>query len=149
MEVYVDNNATTKVDEEVLNAMLPYLKESFANPSSLYESGKQTRLAIDKARDNVAKLLNAKIDEIIFTASATESNVTAIMSAARNCNGKKRIITSKMEHASVLETMNYLETQGFEIVYLDVDDKGKIKIDDLKNAINDDTFLITAGWKSG
>ncbi len=143
MEVYVDNNATTKVDEDVLNEMLPYLKESFANPSSLYESGKQTKKAINKARSNVAKLLNAEDSEIIFTASATESNVTAIMSAARNSNGKKRIITSKMEHASILETMNYLETRGFEIIYLEVDDKGRINIEDLKNAINEDTFLIT------
>ena len=142
MEVYVDNNATTKVDEDVLNEMLPYLKENFANPSSLYEKGKQTRRAVNKARSSVAKLLNAEEDEIIFTASATESNVTAIMSAARNSNGKKRIITSKMEHASVLETMNYLETQGFEIVYLDVDEQGRISTEDLKNAINDDTFLI-------
>ncbi len=142
MEVYVDNNATTKVDEDVLNEMLPYLKESFANPSSLYESGKQTRNAINNARTNVAKLLNAEDDEIIFTASATESNVTAIMSAARNSNGKKRIITSKMEHASILETMNYLESIGFDIVYLDVDDKGRISSEDLKNAINEDTFLI-------
>lgn len=142
MEVYVDNNATTKVDEDVLNEMIPYLKESFANPSSLYESGKQTRKAINNARTNVAKLLNAEDDEIIFTASATESNVTAIMSAARNSNGKKRIITSKMEHASILETMNYLESIGFDIVYLDVDDKGRISSEDLKNAINEDTFLI-------
>lgn len=142
MEVYVDNNATTKVDEDVLNEMLPYLKESFANPSSLYESGKQTRNAINNARTNVAKLLNAEDDEIIFTASATESNVTAIMSAARNSKGKKRIITSKMEHASILETMNYLESIGFDIVYLDVDDKGRISSEDLKNAINEDTFLI-------
>ena len=142
MEVYVDNNATTKVDEDVLNEMLPYLKEDFANPSSLYEKGKQTRAAVNKARSSVAKLLNAEEDEIIFTASATESNVTAIMSAARNSNGKKRIITSKMEHASILETMNYLETQGFDIVYLDVDEKGRISPEDLKKAINDDTFLI-------
>ena len=142
MEVYVDNNATTKVDEDVLNEMLPYLKESFANPSSLYESGKQTRNAINNARTNVAKLLNAEDDEIIFTASATESNVTAIMSAARNSKGKKRIITSKMEHASILETMNYLETIGFDIVYLEVDDKGRISSEDLKNAINENTFLI-------
>ena len=142
MEVYVDNNATTKVDEDVLNEMLPYLRDSFANPSSLYESGKQTRKAINNARTNVAKLLNAEDDEIIFTASATESNVTAIMSEARNSNGKKRIITSKMEHASILETMNYLESIGFDIVYLDVDDKGRISSEDLKNAINEDTFLI-------
>ena len=142
MEVYVDNNATTKVDEDVLNVMLPYLKESYANPSSLYDSGKQTRKAINEARCNIAKMLNAKDKEIIFTASATESNVTAIMSAARNSNGKKRIITSKMEHASILETMNYLETQGFDIIYLEVDDKGRINPEDLKKAINDDTFLI-------
>ena len=142
MEVYIDNNATTKVDEDVLNEMLPYLKDSFANPSSLYESGKQTRKAINNARTNVAKLLNAEDDEIIFTASATESNVTAIMSAARNSNGKKRIITSKMEHASILETMNYLESIGFDIVYLDVDDKGRISSEDLKNAIHENTFLI-------
>ena len=82
-----------------------------------------------------SKMLNAEEKEIIFTASATESNVTAIMSAARNSNGKKRIITSKLEHASILETMNYLETQGFDIVYLDVDDKGRISTEDFKKAI--------------
>ena len=142
MEVYLDNNATTKVDEDVLNEMLPYLKESFANPSSLYEAGQRTRMAVNDARTTVAKLINADDSEIIFTASATESNVTAIMSAARNSNGKKRIITSKIEHASILETMNYLETQGFDIFYLDVDEDGKIKTEDLEKAINDDTFLI-------
>ena len=126
MEVYVDNNATTKVDEDVLEVMLPYLKENFQNPSSLYETGKKTRAAVNKARESVARLLNAEEDEIIFTASATESNVTAIMSAARNSNGKKRIITSKVEHASIIETMRYLETQGFDVVYLDVDEKGRI-----------------------
>ena len=143
MEIYLDNNATTKIDEEVLNEMIPYLKENFANPSSLYESGISARKAIDNARNNIAKLINSLDEEIIFTSSSTESNVTAIMSAVRNSNGKKRIITSKLEHASVLETMKYLEKIGYDIVYLDVDLEGKINIEEYKKYINDDTFLVT------
>ena len=108
-EIYLDNNATTKVADEVYNAMLPYLKEEFGNPSSTYSIGREVKEAITKSRENVAKLLNANPDNIIFTSCGSESNVTAIMSVVKNNPNKKHIITTSVEHASIIETMNDLE----------------------------------------
>lgn len=140
--IYLDNNATTKVDEEVFNAMLPYLKENFGNPSSIYSIGKEVKKAIAKARKNVAKLLNADESEIIFTSCASESNVSAIMNAIRNNPDKKHMITTKVEHASVMETMKYLEEQGYKITYLSVDECGRLDLEEIKNAITPQTCLI-------
>lgn len=125
-KIYLDNNATTKCDEEVLNAILPYLKEQFGNPSSTYSFGKEVRDEITNARRKVAELLNADESEIIFTSCASESNVVAIMSAVRNYPEKKHIITTKVEHASIMETMKYLESIGYNITYLSVDNLGRI-----------------------
>lgn len=141
--IYFDNNATTKCDEEVLNAMLPYLNEKYGNASSIYSFGRDVKEQIDVSRKNIAKLLNADKDEIIFTGSASESNVTAIMSAVKNNPDKRRIITTSVEHASIMETMKYLEKQGYDIVYLSVDSNGRINLEELKNSINKDTLLIT------
>lgn len=142
LKIYLDNNATTKCDEEILNAMLPYLKENFGNPSSLYSFSKDVKDKVTEARKNVAKLLNAKESEIIFTSCASESNVSAIMNAVKNNPTKKHIITTKVEHASVMETMKYLEIQGYEITYLSSDNKGRIDLTELKNSIKKDTLLI-------
>lgn len=142
-EIYLDNNATTKCDEEVLNAMLPYLKEDYGNPSSTYSFGKQVKEEISKARKNVAKLLNAEENEIIFTSCASESNVTAIMNAIRIYPQKKHIITTKVEHASIMETMKYLESLGYKITYLSVNSLGQIDLEKLKNSITNNTCLIT------
>lgn len=141
-EIYLDNNATTKVDERVLDAMLPYLKESYGNPSSTYSFGTNVKDKINEARNNVAKLINADSSEIIFTSCASESNVTAIMNAIRNNKQKKHIITTKVEHASILETMKYLEDNGYDVTYLNVDDKGRLNINELRDAIREDTCLI-------
>lgn len=141
-EVYLDNNATTKCDENVLNSMLPYLKEDYGNPSSLYSFSKDVKEKIVEARRNVAELLNAEESEIIFTSCASESNVSAIMNAVRNNPNKKHIITTKVEHASILETMKYLESIGYDITYLSVDEKGRLDINELKKSINKDTFLL-------
>lgn len=141
-EVYLDNNATTKCDEEVLNAMLPYLKEDYGNPSSLYSFSKHVKEKIVEARRSVAELLNAEESEIIFTSCASESNVSAIMNAVRNNPNKKHIITTKVEHASIIETMKYLEDIGYDITYLSVDGKGKIDINELEKSIKNDTFLL-------
>lgn len=141
-EIYLDNNATTKCDEEVLNAMLPYLKEVYGNPSSTYSFGKQVKEEISKARKNVAKLLNAEENEIIFTSCASESNVTAIMNAVRINPQKKHIITTKVEHASIMETMKYLESLGYEITYLSVNSFGQIDLEELKKSITNNTCLI-------
>lgn len=142
LKIYLDNNATTKCDEEILNAMLPYLKENFGNPSSLYSFSKDVKDKVTEARKNVAKLLNARESEIIFTSCASESNVSAIMNAVKNNPTKKHIITTKVEHASVMETMKYLEIQGYEITYLSSDNKGRIDLTELKNSIKKDTLLI-------
>ncbi len=141
-EIYLDNNATTKVDEEVLKAMLPYLQEDYGNPSSLYSLGLKVKDKINDARSNVAKLINASASEIIFTSCASESNVTAIMNAIRSDEKKKHIITTGIEHASIMETMKYLETKGYEVTYLNVDSFGRIDLEELRNAIREDTVLI-------
>lgn len=141
--IYLDNNATTKVDEEVLNAMLPYLKNEYGNPSSIYSFGKEIKEEITKARKKVAKLLNADDNEIIFTSCASESNITAIMNAVKNYPNKKHIITTKVEHASIIETMKHLESMGYDITYLSVDKSGRIDLKELEKSITSDTFLIT------
>ena len=141
-KIYFDNNSTTKCEKEVLSAMLPYLEEEYGNPSSIYSFGKNVKEKITEARKYVADLLNANLNEIIFTSCASESNVTAIMNAVKNNPDKKHIITTKLEHASVLETMKYLEKIGYQITYLTIDEQGRINIDELKDAINENTCLI-------
>ncbi len=141
-KIYLDNNATTKCDEEVLNVMLPYLSDKYGNPSSTYSFGRDVKNEITKARENVAKLLNASEDEIIFTSCASESNVTAIMSAIKNYPKKRHIITTKVEHASIIETMKYLESIGYDVTYLSVDKFGKINLQELENSITESTCLI-------
>lgn len=141
-DIYFDNNATTKVDEKVLEAMMPYLKEDYGNPSSTYFFGKKVKEEIINAKKNIAKLLNAKISEIIFTSCASESNVTAIMNAIKLNPNKKHIITTSVEHASILETMKYLEKTGYNITYLSVDKFGKISMEELEQSITNDTCLI-------
>ena len=141
--IYLDNNATTKVDDNVLNVMLPYLKEEYGNPSSNYSFGKSVKDEVNKARSNIAKLLNATPDDIIFTSCGSESNVSAIMSSIKANPDKKHIITTKVEHASIMETMNYLEKQGYKITYLNVDKSGKLNLNELKESITSDTCLIS------
>lgn len=142
-KIYLDNNATTKCDENVLSTMLPFLKEEYGNPSSIYSFGGHTKEAINNSRKHIAKLLNAEENEIIFTSCASESNQTAIMSAIRNNPNKKHIITTSVEHASIIETMKYLEGIGYKITYLQVDESGKLNLEELKKAITQDTCLIT------
>lgn len=142
--IYVDNAATTKVDSEVLKAMLPYLSEEYGNPSSIYSLGRNTKKAIEEAREKVAKVLNAKTNEIYFTAGGSESDNTALKGVAY-ANRKKgnHIITSKIEHPAILDTCKFLEKEGFDITYIDVDENGIIKLDELEKAITDKTILIS------
>ena len=142
-KIYLDNNATTRTDDEVLSAMLPYLKEEFGNPSSTYSFGKNVKDEINKARGNIARLLNADIDNIVFTSCGSESNVSAIMSAIRVNPNKKHIITTKVEHASIIETMKFLENQGYTITYLNVDSNGRLDLCELSDSIEPDTCLIS------
>lgn len=142
-KIYLDNNATTKVNEEVLKVMMPYLKEEYGNPSSIYSFGRGVSDEIKKSRKAVAELLNANENELIFTSCGSESNVSAIMNAIHQNPNKKHIITTKVEHASIMETMKYLETIGYHITYLSVDKLGKINLKKLEKSINNDTVLIT------
>ncbi len=143
-ETYLDNSATTRLDETVLNEMLPYLKEYYGNASSIYSLGRESKKAIEDAREKIAKVLNCRADEIYFTSGGSESDNTAIKGIARaNKNKGKHIITSKIEHLAVLDTCRELEKEGFEVTYLNVDSKGRIDIQELKNLIREDTILIS------
>ncbi|UCD14715.1 MAG: cysteine desulfurase NifS [Thermoplasmatales archaeon] len=144
----MDYASTTKVDKEVIDAILPFFSEYFGNPLSLHLFGRIVHEALDQSRKKIADLLNAKEDEIIFTAGGTESDNIAIKGAAyqnKNKRGSKgpHIITSAIEHPAVLETCKHLEKQGFKVKYLPVDKFGIIKIDDLQESISKNTFLIT------
>ena len=134
--IYLDNAATTPLLPEVLEAMLPFLTDQFGNPSSQYSLGRQTRSAIEEARKNVAKLIHAHPSEIFFTSGGTESNNTAIKCSVRDL-GVKRIITSPIEHHCVLHTVEEVEHQGVEIVYLPVDNEGKISLLALRQSLSD------------
>lgn len=141
---YFDNSATTPISEKVLEAMMPYLTSSYGNASSIYSLGRESRKAIDKARDQVAKALNCDSKEIYFTNSGTESDNWAIKGVAyANKDKGKHIITSSIEHHAVLHTCKYLEKQGFEVTYLPVNKNGLVEIKDLIEAIRPDTILIS------
>lgn len=142
--IYMDNAATTRVSEEVLNAMLPYFRENYGNPSAVYSFADQSKKAVDQARKQAAGLIGAKTEEIYFTAGGSESDNWALKAAAEAYVSKgKHIITSKVEHHAVLHTCQYLEKQGFEVTYLDVDENGMIAVSDLRLAIRPDTILIS------
>ncbi|MDJ1421364.1 MAG: cysteine desulfurase NifS [Candidatus Methanoperedens sp.] len=143
-QVYMDHSATTAVDPEVTEAMLPYFSERFGNPSSLYTIGRQSRRAIEEARQKVADLIGAKKEEIIFTGSGTESDNLAIKGTVyKNRKKGDHIITSSIEHHAVLNTCKYLETQGFRVTYLPVNKDGLVNPDDVENAITPQTILIS------
>ena len=142
--IYMDNSATTPARKEVVEEMIPYLTENFGNPSSIYEIGKISKHAIDKARKMVADALGAEENEIYFTSGGTESDNWAIKGIAfANKNKGKHIITSSIDHHAVLNTCLWLEGQGFEVTYLPVDKYGMVSPEELKNAIRADTILIS------
>ena len=143
-KVYMDNAATTPVKKEVLEEMLPYFTEKFGNPSSVYSLGSTSKVAIEKAREQVAQVLGADKREIYFTGGGSESDNWAIKGAAFNNRKKgKHIITTKIEHQAILDTCKYLERQGFEVTYLNVDKDGLVDMEELKEAIREDTILIS------
>ena len=142
--IYLDNNATTPTDERVVEAMLPYFCKKYGNPSSIYKLANESETAKEEARDKVAKLLNAKPYEIVFTGCGTESDNFAIKGTAF-ANRKKgnHIITSSIEHHAVLNACKWLEKQGFEVTYIGVDKHGVVNLDELCKAITDKTILIS------
>lgn len=142
--IYLDNAATTKVNEKVLESMMPYFSEIYCNPSAAYSFATKGRIAIEEARNHAAKLIGASDMEIYFTSGGSESDNWAIKAAAESFSDKgKHIITTKIEHHAVLHTCEYLERHGFDITYLNVDSDGKVRLDELKKSIREDTILIS------
>ena len=142
--IYLDNAATTKVADSVVDAMLPYFKEYYGNASSIYQLGAKSKEALDESREYIAGTLGAKTNEIYFTAGGSESDNWAIKATADAYAQKgKHIITSAIEHHAVLHTCEYLEKHGYEVTYVGVDENGMIKLDELKAAIRPDTILIS------
>ena len=142
--IYLDNAATTKCAPEVVEAMLPWFSEYYGNPSSVYELAGKSKEAVDEARQQIAGVIGAKENEIYFTAGGTEADNWAIKAAYEACKEKgNHIITSKVEHHAVLHTCQWLEKQGARVTYLDVDENGIIRLEDLERAITPETILIT------
>lgn len=142
--IYLDYSATTPMKKEVLDEMMPYFSEKYGNPSSIYSFGREAKQAIDVARDRLAKAVGASSKEIFFTGGGSEADNWAIKGIAyANRNKGNHIITSKIEHHAVLHVCEYLEKDGFEVTYLDVDEYGMIDLEQLKEAITDKTILIT------
>lgn len=142
--IYLDNAATTQVYPEVVDAMIPYFTEHFGNPSAIYSFAGETAKAVDEARSILADGIGAKKEEIYFTGGGSESDNWALKATVEAYSGKgKHIITSKIEHHAILHTCNWLEKQGCEVTYLDVDEDGKISLEELEKAIRPDTILIS------
>ena len=142
--IYLDNAATTRTAQEVVDAMLPYFTESYGNPSSIYELGQRSKEAITNAREEIARVIGAKTEEIYFTGGGSEADNWAIKAAYEAYKNKgNHIITTKIEHHAVLHTCQYLEKQGARVTYLDVDENGLVDLEQLQKAISPETILIT------
>lgn len=141
--VYLDNNATTAVAPEVLAAMLPYLGDLYGNPSSMHSFGGQIAEAVEKARESIAELLHAQPDEIVFTASGSEGDNSAIWSALQSQPEKRHIVTTRVEHPAVLSVCKYWEREGYHVKYLGVDSRGRLDLDEYAEALSPDTALVT------
>jgi cysteine desulfurase len=142
--IYLDYNATTPHDPEVIEAMRPFFEDEFGNPSSSHWYGSKPKQAVNKARHQIASLLNGQPEEIIFTSGGTESNNLALKGSAEAFHHKgNHIVTSQIEHPAVLEVCNFLETTGFEVTYLPVDEFGLVRLEDLKAAMRKETILIS------
>lgn len=145
MEIrYFDNSATTRIKEDVLKEMLPYLSIEYGNPSSIYSIGRSAKRAVEEARKRVASLINCRPEEIYFTSCGSESDNTALKGIAYSNKEKgKHIITSKIEHPAILHTCQNLEKNGFDVTYIDVDKDGFVNLESLKKSIRNDTILIS------
>ena len=144
--IYLDNNATTQVDPAVFEATMPWLREEYGNPSSVYSLGKRAAAALDTAREQLASLLHCAPDELIFTSCGSESINSAILSAASIDPDKTHIITSAVEHSATIKLCEHLARRGYEITWLPVDELGRLDIERLESAIRADTALVTLLW---
>ncbi len=141
--IYLDNNATTKIAPEVLEAMMPFFTDLYGNASSMHRFGGQVGKHITNAREQIANLIGASADEIVFTSCGTESDNAAVLSAFETQPNKKHFITTKVEHSAMLAMGDYLEKKGYDVTYLSVDSKGHIDLEELKMAIRPDTGLVS------
>lgn len=144
--IYLDHNATTPIAPEVLDAMLPYFGSKWGNPSSSYRFGSKNRQVVERARERVAELLNARTSEILFASCATESNNAAIHAALKANPGKRHIVTSAVEHSSVLNHCLALESEGCRVTRLPVDREGLLDLAELEAALGDDTAIVSLMW---
>jgi cysteine desulfurase len=144
--IYFDNNATTQVDPEVLQLMLPFLQDQYGNPSSAYSFGKKAAKAVNVARAQIADLLRCEPSEIVFTSCGTESDNSAIQSALLIDPDRKHLVTSRVEHSAVVKYAEALARRGYEVTWLDVDSEGLIDLDELERAIRDDTAIVSLMW---
>lgn len=144
--IYFDNNATTPIAPEVVEAMLPYLTTYYGNPSSMHTFGGQVRHAVENARQQVARLLNADPEEIIFTSCGTEADNTALFSAAASNPSRRKIITTKVEHPAVLSTVAALQQQGYHVEYIPVDKQGRLDLEYVKKMVDQQTALLSVMW---
>ena len=144
--VYMDNNATTKVDPQVVEEMIPYFMESYGNPSSMHILGGQAGIKLKEARVNVAGLIGAQPEEIIFTSCGTESNNTAIWAALRSNPGKKHIVTTRVEHPAIKNLAEYLAKNGYRVTFVPVDRKGRLDMDFFYESLTDDTAVVSVMW---
>lgn len=143
-KIYMDHAATTYIKKEVMDAMIPYLTEYYANPSSVYNMANNLRIAIDEAKEEIADFIGGESEEIFFTSGGTEGDNWAIKGIAYgNENKGKHIITSSIEHPAVLNSCKYLREKGFEITFLAVDGYGKIDLKELEESIREDTILVS------
>ncbi len=141
--IYFDNNATTAVAPEVLDEMLPYLREFYGNPSSMHTFGGQLHRKIEEARGKVAQLIGADPEEIIFTSCGTESDNTAIMSAVESFPQKRHVITTRVEHPAVLNFCKHLARKGHRVTFLPVNNQGQLNVDELRKTVDDDTMVVS------
>jgi len=144
--IYFDNNATTQVDPEVLQQMLPFLQDQYGNPSSAYSFGKRAAKAVRVAREQIADLLRCEPSEVVFTSCGTESDNSAIQSALLLDRDRKHLVTSRVEHSAVVKHAEALARRGYEVTWLDVDSEGLIDLDELEESIRDDTAIVSLMW---
>ena len=144
--IYLDNNATTQVDPDVVQAMLPFYSELYGNPSSMHSFGGGVAASIKEARENVARLLGAAADEIVFTSCGTESDSTAIRAAIESYPAKKHLVTSRVEHAAIKNLFESLSKKGYRTTFVPVDREGRLDLDFLYENLTDDTAIVSLMW---
>ena len=141
--IYFDNNATTRVDPYILEKMIPYFCDHYGNPSSMYDFGGKIKYDLDRAREQIAQLINAQPQEILFTSCGTESDNTALIATLESYPQRRHIITTRVEHSAILNTCKHLSKKGYSVTYLPVDAQGMIDLDQLRDTITDNTAIVS------